>query len=101
MATSLRAKAALLSVLLLAVFLGIWHLATLPKSGTQIVDAEYAKLVGQQAATGQKSAFPAPADFGAKLLEHLRDPAYDKGPNDKGIGIQLAYSIGRVLLGFA
>jgi nitrate/nitrite transport system permease protein len=75
--------------------------STLPRVSAQTVDAEYAKLVGQQASTGQKSAFPRPADFGAKLLEHVRDPFYDKGPNDKGIGMQLAYSIGRVLLGFA
>jgi nitrate/nitrite transport system permease protein len=95
-----RLKAGVLSVLLLAVFVGAWHLATLPKTGTQVVDPEYAKLVGQQASTGQKSAFPTPGDFGAKLVEHLRDPAYDRGPNDKGIGIQLAYSIGRVALGF-
>jgi nitrate/nitrite transport system permease protein len=96
----LRVLSAVLSVLLLAVFVGGWHLATLPKASVQVVDAEYAKLVGQPASTGQKSAFPTPADFGAKLLDHLRDPAYDRGPNDKGIGIQLAYSIGRVLLGF-
>src|SRR5258706_5534289 len=100
MSLARRLMPALLSLLLLGVFLGAWHLATLPKAGTQIVDAEYAKLVGQQASTGQKSAFPRPADFGAKLLEHLKDPFYDKGPNDKGIGIQLGYSIGRVLLGF-
>jgi nitrate/nitrite transport system permease protein len=99
-ASSSRTVAALLSLLLLAVFLGAWHLATLPKVAAQVVDSEYAKLVGQQASTGQKSAFPTPADLGAKLLEHLRNPAYDKGPNDKGIGIQLAYSIGRVFLGF-
>src|SRR5258706_8519282 len=91
---------AVLPLLLLGVFLGVWHLATLPKVGTQVVDAEYAKLVGQQASTGHKSAFPTPADFGAKLAEHLRNPAYDRGANDKGIGIQLAYSIGRVALGF-
>src|SRR6266850_858580 len=95
-----RLKAAFLSILLLGIFLGAWHLATLPKTSAQVVDSEYAKLVGQQASTGQKSAFPTPADFGAKLLEHLKNPAYDKGPNDKGIGVQLAYSIGRVLLGF-
>ena len=100
MAARARWMAALISSLLLLVFLGAWHLATLPKAGTQTVDAEYAKLVGQQASTGQKSAFPRPADFGAKLLEHARDPFYDKGPNDKGIGMQLAYSVGRVLLGF-
>src|SRR5436190_15357967 len=100
MTRSTRLLSGVLSALLLGVFLGAWHLATLPKSAAQVVDAEYAKLVGQQASTGQKSAFPRPADFGAKLLEHLKDPFYDKGPNDKGIGIQLAYSIGRVLLGF-
>jgi nitrate/nitrite transport system permease protein len=33
-------------------------------------------------------------------LGHLTDPFYDKGPNDKGIGIQLAFSIARVLTGF-
>jgi len=100
MAHTTRVMSAVLSALLLAVLLGAWHLATLPRSAAQVVDPEYAKLVGQQASTGQKSAFPRPADFGAKLLEHLRDPFYDKGPNDKGIGLQLIYSVGRVLLGF-
>lgn len=42
-----RWKAALVSLLLLLVFLGAWHLATLPRAGTQVVDPEYAKLVGQ------------------------------------------------------
>jgi nitrate/nitrite transport system permease protein len=101
MAASLRLKAAILSVLLLTLFLGMWHLATLSKVGATVVDAEYAKLVGQQASTGQKSAFPTPTDFGSQLVEHIRNPFYDKGPNDKGIGVQLAYSVGRVLLGFS
>jgi len=101
MAASPRILAALLSILVLVVFVGAWHLATLPRAGTQVVDDEYAKLVGKQASTGQKSAFPTPMDFGAKLLEHVRSPFYDKGPNDKGIGLQLMYSIGRVLLGFS
>jgi nitrate/nitrite transport system permease protein len=104
MALSARLKSLLLSALLLAVFVGAWHLATLPKDTAQsaqtVKGAEYAKLVGAQAASGQKSAFPTPADFGAKLLEHLKNPFYDKGANDKGIGVQLAYSIGRVALGF-
>ncbi len=26
--------------------------------------------------------------------DHLNHPFYDKGPNDKGVGIQLAYSLG-------
>jgi nitrate/nitrite transport system permease protein len=92
--------AGLISALLLALGIGIWYLATLPKGGAAGADSEYARLVGAQAAAGGKSAFPTPADLGGKLAEHLRDPFYDRGPNDKGIGVQLAYSIGRVLLGF-
>jgi nitrate/nitrite transport system permease protein len=101
MKTNPRLAAAILSFLLLAVGIGAWHLATLPTGGRNVVDAEYAALVGAQAAKGQKSAFPTPADFGAKLLGHITDPVYDNGPNDKGIGIQLGYSIARVLVGFA
>jgi nitrate/nitrite transport system permease protein len=37
---------------------------------------------------------------GKAMLGHLANPFYDKGPNDKGIGIQLAHSLGRVALGF-
>jgi nitrate/nitrite transport system permease protein len=95
-----RLMAGVISALLLALAIGVWHLATLPKGGAAAADSEYAKLVGAQAAVGAKSAFPTPADLGRKLVDHLRDPFYDRGPNDKGIGVQLAYSIGRVLLGF-
>jgi nitrate/nitrite transport system permease protein len=35
-----------------------------------------------------------------KLWQHIKDPFYDHGTNDKGIGIQLGYSIARVLAGF-
>jgi nitrate/nitrite transport system permease protein len=96
----LRLVSAVLSALILCLTIGVWHLATLPKVGTRVVDAEYAKLVGAQAATGAKSAFPTPSDLATKLLEHLQSPFSDRGPNDKGIGLQLAYSIGRVALGF-
>jgi len=97
---SLRLKSALLSALLFTVFIAVWHVATLPTSGTQKVDSEYAKLVGAEAASGQKSAFPTPAEVGSKIWGHLSDPFYDRGSNDKGIGIQLAWSIARVLAGF-
>ncbi|MEA2941004.1 MAG: nitrate/nitrite transport system permease protein, partial [Bradyrhizobium sp.] len=51
-------------------------------------------------ATQGKSAMPGPLDVGAKLWEHLKRPFYDNGPNDKGLGIQLGYSIARVGLGY-
>ena len=100
MKKSLPLRAALLSVALFACFLLIWQLATLPTAGTQTVDPEYAKLVGAAASTGQKSAMPSPADVGAKIWQHLADPFYVRGTNDKGIGVQLGYSILRVLMGY-
>ncbi len=63
------------------------------------MDPEYAKLMGATATQG-KSAMPGPLDVGAKLWEHLRRPFYDNGPNDKGLGIQLAFSIARVTGGY-
>ncbi|MDO9024149.1 MAG: nitrate ABC transporter permease [Zwartia sp.] len=95
-----RVRSLVLSGLILAIFLVVWQIATMPTKSAQVVDEEYAKLVGAAAATGQKSAFPGPMDVGAKLVEHLSDPFYDRGANDKGIGIQLAWSVSRVALGF-
>ncbi|MEN3112544.1 nitrate ABC transporter permease [Uliginosibacterium paludis] len=89
-----------LSLLILLLALSAWHLATRQKEAAVIVDPEYAALVGGAAATGAKSAFPGPAEVGAKLWEHLRDPFYDRGTNDKGIGIQIGHSIARVLGGY-
>ncbi len=93
-------RAPVLSLVFFLLLVGVWHALTLPKSARQTVNPEYAALVGAEAATGQKSAFPSPADVGGKILEHLREPFYDRGPNDKGIGIQLGYSVARVLLGY-
>ncbi|PTD96877.1 nitrate ABC transporter permease [Pseudothauera lacus] len=92
--------APLLSVLFLALLIGLWQLATKQEQGAVVVDDEYAALIGAAAASGGKSAMPTPADVGAKLWEHLSDPFYDRGTNDKGIGIQLGHSIARVLMGF-
>jgi hypothetical protein len=70
------------------------------RRGAQRGVDEYAKLVGAAAATGQKSALPAPADVGAQALVAPDRSVLRRGPNDKGIGIQLAYSLARVLIGF-
>src|SRR5262249_57134972 len=99
MTSSLRFRAAIVSAVLFAAFIGIWHLATRQTASVANMSPEYAKLMGVTATQG-KSAMPGPADVGAKLWEHLKRPFYDNGPNDKGLGIQLAYSIGRVGLGY-
>src|SRR5215831_9984357 len=95
----LTLRAAAVSLLLLGLFVGAWHLATLGGGSAVTMDPEYAKLVGASASQG-KSAMPGPAEVGAKVWEHLKNPFYDRGSNDKGLGIQLAYSIARVLTGY-
>src|SRR6476619_6119288 len=99
MQIGLTLRAGLVSLLLFGALVGAWHLAT-AGSGTAVkMDPEYAKLMGATATQG-KSAMPGPAEVGAKIWQHLKDPFYDRGTNYKGIGIQLAYSIARVGLGY-
>jgi nitrate/nitrite transport system permease protein len=116
MKATLGLRAGLLSLLLLGLILGIWHLATLSAAPTATAPAaaltpeqiEYAKLMGKDptagvggaAAPAQKSGFPTLAQMGAVIAKHLASPFYDNGPNDKGLGLQLAYSLGRVGLGY-
>jgi nitrate/nitrite transport system permease protein len=95
----LALRAALVSILLLAAILAAWQFATSGTGTVANMNPEYAKLMGATATQG-KSAMPGPLDVARTLVEHLRHPFYDKGPNDKGLGIQLAYSIARVMTGY-
>jgi len=107
MRKGLNFKAALLSLVLLAIFLGIWQLATMrtegaaSQAGMTAEQIEYQKMLGKDPGQVKSAGFPTPADLGATAFQHLAHPFYDNGPNDKGIGIQLAWSLGRVALGFA
>jgi nitrate/nitrite transport system permease protein len=100
---TLGLRAAALSLLLLAVLLGIWHVATVP-SGTVSTAAEgdeYAKLIGKAAGTAAKTdGLPTLAQMGETVVKHLSSPFYDNGPNDKGIGIQIGHSLLRVGAGY-
>ncbi|MDP4002700.1 nitrate ABC transporter permease [Methylobacterium sp. NEAU K] len=99
MQRSLSVRAGALSLTVLILILLGWQIAVSGTAKTEAMDPEYAALMGQTAITG-RSAMPGPLDVGATIWKHLKDPFYDRGPNDKGIGIQLAYSIGRVALGY-
>src|SRR6266403_2401499 len=99
MVSLLGLRAAVVSMLLFGLFIGAWHLATVGTGSTVRMDPEYAKLVGASASQG-KSAMPGPAEVAAKIWDHLKDPFYDRGSNDKGLGIQLAFSIARVMTGY-
>src|SRR5580704_15774773 len=99
MSLPLGLRAAVVSIAVFVVFVLAWHIATRGSAPVQHMDPEYAKLMGTTATQG-KSAMPGPLDVAAKLWEHIRRPFYDNGPNDKGIGIQLAYSVARVAAGY-
>ena len=98
---TLSQRAGLLSVGLFALLLLVWQLATLPEAAAVAadVDPEYAALMGGSTSTSASS-FPTPTEMAKTVWTKLSDPFYDNGPNDKGIGIQLAYSLARVLGGF-
>ncbi len=104
---SLNFRAALLSALILLVFLGIWYAATganpVANSPTGMTpeQIEYAKMMGKDPGNTTRAAgFPTLGQMGSAVWRHLSNPFYDNGPNDKGIAIQLAHSLGRVALGF-
>src|SRR6267143_1387490 len=91
-------KSALLSLIFFGVLVGAWHLATLPKREHAAAADEYARLMGKGAK--KTEGFPTPAQIGETIVKNLSEPFYDRGPNDKGIGIQLAHSLARVGLGY-
>ncbi|HEX4902517.1 MAG TPA: nitrate ABC transporter permease [Acidimicrobiales bacterium] len=51
-------------------------------------------------ASTRSPGLPSPALAWSTLLDTLADPFYDNGPNDKGVGLQLLTSMGRVGQGF-
>ncbi|WP_068323273.1 nitrate ABC transporter permease [Polynucleobacter yangtzensis] len=102
---SIKVKGAILSVVILLMCLFIWHMATTqkvtPPPGVSTASSEYSSLMGQGGSEPvQKTGFPTLTQMGETIYKQLSHPFYDNGPNDKGIGIQLAYSLGRVALGF-
>ncbi len=106
--TSLRMRAALVSLLIFLTILGIWYAATASSgvvgassAGMSVEQVEYAKMMGKDPGAVKASGFPTLGQMGATVWGHLTNPFYDNGPNDKGIAIQLAHSLGRVGLGFA
>ncbi|WP_235971407.1 nitrate ABC transporter permease [Palleronia pontilimi] len=93
---SVNQRAAILSVVMLVVGLLIWE-SVIPAQKAVGELTEYERLTGG----GQpKAGVPPPSQVLSKAWEQLSDPFYDAGPNDKGIGIQIGYSIYRVLTGY-
>ena len=94
--TSLNVKALLLSVVLLLIGLGLWEALNQPPPASEEL-SEFEQLMG---GADKEARVPPPSRVIAHAVNELSDPFYDAGPNDKGIGIQLAYSLYRVLTGY-
>lgn len=96
MLDSMKLKAALISLLILFVSLGLWEALNQPPAATEAL-SEFELLMG---GADQEARVPPPSQVIAHAWKELSNPFYDAGPNDKGIGIQLAYSLYRVLTGY-
>ncbi len=94
--SKLNIKASIVSLVLLIMLLGFWELSSQPPKMAAAV-SEYELLMG---GAEQEARVPPPSAILVRAWEELSNPFYDAGPNDKGIGIQLAYSLYRVLSGF-
>ncbi len=105
--TRLTFRAGVLSALILLLLLAVWHVATVPAAsgpaatGLTAEQIEYQKMLGKDPVAAPKNGgFPTLAQMAATIATNLSHPFYDNGPNDKGIGIQLGFSLMRVALGF-
>ena len=96
MLNALHMRATLLSLVFLIFSLGVWELMCQPPEKTEAM-SEYEMLMG---GAEEEARVPPPSAIFSLAFDELSDPFYDAGPNDKGIGIQLGYSIYRVLTGF-
>jgi nitrate/nitrite transport system permease protein len=75
-----RLRVALYSALIGAVMLGLWQAAVAGKPAGKSI--------------------PGPLAVAAAAVDMLAHPFYDNGPNDKGIGLQIAASLGRMAIGY-
>lgn len=96
MIASLNIRATLVSLILLFVLLGIWEALNQPPAASGAM-SEFELLMG---GADQEARVPPPSKVLGHAYDELSNPFYDAGPNDKGIGIQLAYSLYRVLAGY-
>jgi nitrate/nitrite transport system permease protein len=108
--TTLRGRAALISLCVLCLIMIVWQVATTQQEQAAHArmtpeQIEYARLMGQpapgvDAGVSRQDGFPTPSQFLAVSASNLAHPFYDGGPNDKGIGIQLGWSLLRVAGGY-
>ncbi len=99
MTTSIRLRGWLGTLLIIGLFGLVWHWLVTGGVGVDSgMDPEYAALMGAAAQGG--SNMPGPVDVLATIWMHITSPLVYPGSSQPGLLIQIAYSIGRVLIGF-
>ncbi|KPJ88380.1 MAG: nitrate ABC transporter permease, partial [Gammaproteobacteria bacterium SG8_11] len=93
---NIHLRAGILSLIILTMVLGIWEVLNQAPEQKEAL-TEYEMLMG---GSEPQARVPNPSEIGLLAVEELSDPFYDKGPNDKGIGLQLLYSLKRVMTGY-
>ncbi|GGA63625.1 nitrate ABC transporter, permease protein [Neiella marina] len=93
---SLNVRATIVALVFLALLLGLWEAMNQPPAASEAL-TEFELLMG---GADDQARVPPPSQVLALAWQELSNPFYDAGPNDKGIGIQLAYSLYRVLTGY-
>jgi nitrate/nitrite transport system permease protein len=94
--SKINLRAFILSIIFLVCVLGAWEINSQAPAKTD-AQSEYELLMG---GAEQEARIPPPSAIFVRAWEELSNPFYDAGPNDKGIGIQLGYSLYRVMSGF-
>ena len=104
---SVQLKAKVLTLFIFVIFIGIWYVSTIntstnsaPQTNLTQEQIEYQKLMGKDVGVQKTTGFPSPIQMAQAIGKQLSNPFYDNGPNDKGIAIQLGYSLLRVGIGF-
>ena len=86
---SINARAAILSVVIFFVLMGVWEFSNQAPEAKKAL-TEYEMLMG---GSEPQARVPNPSDIAVLAYDELSQPFYDKGPNDKGIGLQMLYSL--------
>ncbi len=92
-----KLQTVVLSITILIVGFIVAEILTHTTTTTSKNLTEYEMLMGKNE---PQAHVPSPTEVLSLAFEELSHPFYDNGPNDKGIGTQLFYSIFRVMAGY-
>lgn len=100
---SLTLKSFCLTLVILVVALVTWEALLKPPpeaAPDPNLTEEELLMQSMMADDSEKARVPTPSEVFKQLKEDLKAPLKDAGPNDKGIGLHIFYSLTRVMAGF-